>query len=83
MGLNEYEKGRELELYCLQHDIGFYAVIQCALRMADTNNLATLEIGFGPELEELRQRYHAPGGILESEHLTNRIPYTKKEGASR
>lgn len=83
MSLYEYEQGRELELYCLQHDIGFYAVIQCAFRMADADNRAALRLGFGAQFKELQQRYWAPGGRLEGENFTKRILDTKKEGAGR
>lgn len=67
MSLWDYEKGRELELHCLKSDIHFYAVIQCAMRMADTDNSEKLKAAWPGVYEELRQRYNAPGGILPGE----------------
>ena len=45
----------------------FYALIQAAMRQADTNNLYKLESVFPHIAEELRLRYNAPGGLLGSE----------------
>ena len=67
MSLWDYERGRELELYCLQNDIGFYGVIQCAMRMADTDNTERLKAAWPSIYEELSQRYNALGGLLPRE----------------
>jgi hypothetical protein len=63
MSLYEYEEGMEIAA----KDPSFYALIQAAMRRADTDNLELL-IGCWPEIWlELRARYNAPGGKLQSE----------------
>ena len=59
----DYMKGRELEA----EDTPFYALIQAAMRRADTTNLEMLK-GCWPEVwEELQERYNTPGGYLKEE----------------
>ena len=56
-------EGRKLEA----EDISFYALIQAAMRRADTINLEMLK-GCWPEVwEELLERYNTPGGYLKEE----------------
>ena len=64
MSLYDYENGKKLELYCLNHNVSFYAVIQCALRLADSDNMAKLQHAFPVVYEELSLRYNTPGGKL-------------------
>jgi hypothetical protein len=45
----------------------FYAIIQAAMRQADSLNLITLQIAFPEVWGELQARYNAPGGLFESE----------------
>ena len=59
----DYNIGRKLEA----EDIPFYALIQAAMRRADTINLEMLK-GCWPEVwEELFERYNTPGGYLKEE----------------
>lgn len=64
MSLYVYERSRELELYCHNHDYGFYNVIQCAMRLADTDNTEKLKAAWPLVYEELAKRCSAPGGVL-------------------
>ena len=49
-------------------DPPFYALIQAAMRKADTQNLELLTQAFPLVRIELMARYNAPGGLLEGEH---------------
>lgn len=60
MSYHDYIKGIEL----LLDDPPFYALIQAAMRKADTDNLEKLKKAFPEIWEELEARYHAPGGML-------------------
>lgn len=60
MSYHDYLKGREL----LLDDPPFCALIQAAMRKADTDNLEKLQAAFPEIWEELYARYHAPKGIL-------------------
>jgi hypothetical protein len=63
MTLFEYEEGLKIAA----NDPSFYALIQAAMRKADSENLEMLK-GCWPEtLNELLKRYNAPGGILPEE----------------
>lgn len=63
MSLHEYEEGRDIAV----KDPPFYALIQAAMRMADSDNLEMLK-GCWPEVwVELLARSNAPGGMLQSE----------------
>lgn len=63
MSLYDYQRSSELELA----DEPFYALIQAAIRRADTDNLARLRDAFPETYNELLRRYHAPGGRLPGE----------------
>ena len=63
MSLHEYEEGLEITA----KDPPFYALIQAAMRKADTTNLELLKGCWPDVLLELRVRYNAPGGMLASE----------------
>ncbi|MBA7635007.1 hypothetical protein ES703_42607 [subsurface metagenome] len=45
-------------------DRPFYAIIMAAMRKADTDNLELLRDAFPQTFNELRERYHSPGGWL-------------------
>lgn len=67
MTLYEYEEGREIAA----KDPSFYALIQAAMRRADTSNSEKL-MAMWPEVwKELNLRYNAPGGKLDDDR-TNR-----------
>lgn len=60
MSLYDYKMGLEIAL----HDYPFYALIQAAMRQADTDNLDKLKAAFPEVWEELQLRYNATRGIL-------------------
>lgn len=60
LSYHDYIKGRELTL----DDPPFYALVQAAMRRADSENLEKLKSAFPEVWEELYARYHAPGGRL-------------------
>ena len=63
MSYYDYKKGIEIAI----GDYPFYAIIQAAMRQADTDNLDKLKEAWPKVWEELQNRYKAPGGILEGE----------------
>lgn len=63
MGLHEYEVGRQLAL----DGPPFYALVQAAMRRADSENAAKLRAAWPEVWSELRARYDAPGGLLPGE----------------
>ena len=63
MSHHDYIQGREIEM----QGRSFYALIQSAMRQADSVNLAKLVKAFPDVWAELQARYHAPGGKLEVE----------------
>lgn len=63
MSLFDYETGREIAM----KDPPFYAIIQAAMRKADTNNTAKLQAMWPDVWKELQKRYNAPGGIIPSD----------------
>ena len=63
MSLYDYEIGRG---YASQ-DPPFYALIQAAMRGADTRNGVLLRNAFPATWDELQARYNAPGGLLAGE----------------
>ena len=65
MSLCDYEKGREIGIM----DYPFYAIIQAAMRLADTENLAKLQHGWPEIWTELIDRYRSPGGELPGDAL--------------
>lgn len=67
MSLYDYTAGQRLELFCHEKYVSFYGVVQCAMRMADSDNLAALAAAFPVVWEELQERYKAPGGRLEGD----------------
>lgn len=63
MSLYDYKQGLRIGA----QDYPFYALIQAAMRQADTDNLERLKQAFPDVWAELLQRYDAPGGVLEDE----------------
>lgn len=45
------------------------ALVMAAMRKADSSNLERLKLGFPWLWDELYARYHAPGGVLDSDGL--------------
>lgn len=64
MSLYDYKKGLEIAI----EDYPFYALIQAAMRQADTINLEKLQNAWPRVWNEIQLRYHAPGGILPGEN---------------
>ena len=62
-GKYAYDKGREIEA----NDYPFDAIIQAAMRKADSFNLRALAAAFPEEYQDLIARRNAPGGLLEGE----------------
>lgn len=65
MSYHEYRIGQEIAA----HDYPFYSLIQAAMRKADTDNAAALREAFPSTWAELERRYHAPGGLIDSEEV--------------
>ena len=63
MSRYDYEVSRQISIL----DYPFYALIMAAMRQADTNNTGKLKAAWPDVYEELRERYNAPGGLLEGE----------------
>ena len=63
MSLYDYMAGREI----YEKGYPFYAVIQAAMRQADSDNIELLKSCWPEVWEELWRRYNAPGGVLEGE----------------
>lgn len=59
----EYEASKRIAL----QDPPFYALLMAAMRLADTENLRRLRLGFEDVWQELHARYNAPGGVLPGE----------------
>ena len=60
MSLYDYQMSLEIAT----NDYPSYALIQAAIRQADTDNLERLMQAFPRVHAELLARYHAPGGML-------------------
>ncbi len=63
MTRSDYVLGRELSLQ------PFYALIQAAMRTADTDNLEKLKEAWPEVWRELQDRYNAPDGYLPGEPI--------------
>jgi hypothetical protein len=66
-GFRDYEMGKLILIESSLNSDDFYGVIQCAMRLADTDNLEKLKSVFPKEWTDLQTRYDAPGGLLEGE----------------
>ena len=60
----------EVSLEIARRDEPFDALIMAAARKADTDNLDRLSAMWPETVDELRQRYDAPGGLLLSDDIT-------------
>ena len=63
MSYYDYKVGQEISA----QDYPFYALIQAAMRQADTDNAEKLRAEWPSVWEELKARYNAPGGKLSRE----------------
>jgi len=63
MSRYDYERSRELSAE------PFYALIMAAMRTADSSNYELLREAFPDTLDELQERYNAPGGVLPGEGI--------------
>ena len=59
----DYEKSKEISA----KDPPFASLIMSAGRKADTHNFAKLKLMFPEIINELQERYWAPGGLLPEE----------------
>jgi hypothetical protein len=71
MTMRDYELGQQIEMA----GYPFYAIIQAAMRRADTDNAFKLQQAFPHTWDELWKRYNAPGGRLKGD------PPIPQEGA--
>jgi hypothetical protein len=62
-GFYAYKKGKEIEAQGYPFD----AIIQAAMRQADSDNLAQLAHAFPLEYQDLKERYNLPGGLRPGE----------------
>jgi hypothetical protein len=67
MSRYDYVQGREIAAM----NYPFFALIQAAMRQADTDNLGALRRAFPEVWEDLQARYVAPGGILPDDQEEN------------
>ena len=65
MSLYDYQRGRDIS----NLNAPFYAVIQAAMRQANTDNLEKLKGAFPDVWAEFVARYSSPDGILPGDHL--------------
>lgn len=65
--MSHYDYVRSIQIAI--QDEPFYALIMAAMRQADTDNLARLQLAFPGVYEELRDRIMAEGGRLPGEPL--------------
>jgi hypothetical protein len=63
MSFYDYDQSRKLET----DNYTFASLIMGAMRKADDFNLAQLKSSFPDILNELKERYNAPGGKLKGE----------------
>lgn len=63
MSLYDYKCSRIIEA----EDYTFYGILMAAMRQADDKNTEKLKLMWPEVYDELRKRYHAPGGILPGE----------------
>lgn len=66
MSLYDYKVGGQI----YGRHFPFYALIQAAMRQADTDNLEKLRTAWPDVWKDLEVRYNAPGGLLPGEDLT-------------
>jgi hypothetical protein len=71
----DYKQAQEIEA----KGYSFYALIQAAMRQADSNNREKLKEMFPEVWDDLVQRYNAPGGYLPGEPLLVEDEYEENE----
>ncbi len=59
----DYEESKKISM----EGPAFYALIMAAARKADSDNMFRLEHEWPDVVEELRRRYNAPGGVLDTD----------------
>ena len=62
MSYLDYKTGQHVE--CMFTSDEFYGIIQGAMRLADSDNIAKLKSMFPTQWKELQSRYNAAGGRL-------------------
>ena len=67
----DYKQGMRLAMASYP----FYALIQAAMRGADTDNLEKLKAAWPQVWEELQARYKAPGGFLSETEYHKDLPF--------
>lgn len=76
--------GRGYQVYAhsriLSGDASFYALLHAAIRRADSDNLAKLEMVFPADVNEVRYRYNAPGGMTPDELALREARQEVEEG---
>ena len=75
MSLYDYEISRGAAM----RDLPFYALIQAAMRKADTRNAALLREAFPDTWDELQARCNAPGGLLAGETSLDELARQRRE----
>ena len=61
----DYKQGQQIAA----EDYSFYALIQAAMRQADSDNIRKLKSAFPEVWEDLKLRYDLPGGLVAGEKL--------------
>lgn len=74
-GYQNYNQAR-----VLSGDASFYALLHAAIRRADSSNLAKLESVFPADVNEVRYRYNAPGGMTPDELALSQARREVEEG---
>lgn len=67
MSLHDYRIGRKIA----DADPPFYALIQAAMRRADTENLGKLSAAWPEVFTELLMRHEAPRGVLPADEAAS------------
>ena len=67
MSLQDYTQGKRLSTHCVVESIGFFSVIQCAMRMASPDILEKLRSAFPEIWHDYDLRLGRPNGILAGE----------------
>lgn len=63
MSLHEYKVSGEI----IASGVPFYSLLMAAMITADTPNRAILRAGWPHVWQEVQERYHSPGGLLDDE----------------
>ena len=72
MSFYDYEVSKLISAgTCTVPDPPFAALIMAAIRKADTDNVAKIELAWPRIYKEFVERYHAPGGILPDEGIVH------------